>query len=354
MRNQLTNDQLAALHYVRPDPLEPLPDTLVITEREHLFKSFVDRYQSSSMILKEKLLREVFYYFQDAMTMIYALENSSIIKLLLQESKSSSENLALLVIQSCELICRDRRGRVTFIQSDGHKVLKELFYISNESIRMHVYLCIEKLAADNELISVLYNTEFFTIVWQRLTKEPSDILLQILNRILGLFLLVDNITSKALEAKVEEVLEANTHKTDKEVIRLSVKNLLYITYQTQGKLRIVEKDIHVKVAKIYLASEVDNLTFIAFFGSIAQITAAKKAFIDMGLVDAALNFLSDDTNGDLVLNSVLLLTSLAEYGNLRQQLKMSLKTIERLRLHKDADLIAEYVEDLIQTINWTP
>lgn len=354
MRAQLTNDQLAAFHYIRPDALGPAPDTIVVTEREHLFKSFVNRYKDSSTVLKEKLLKEVLYYFQDAMTMIYALENSEILTLLLNESLSTDSNLALLAIQSCEYICRERRGRVCFMNSKGTSVLKGLFYKGHNDIRKYVYLCVEKLVEDSSIIPSLLDDDFFTLVWQRLKQELQVDHLYTLNKILGLFLLMDSITVQALDNNVEDIIKEQCNVPDTRVIASAVNNLLYITYHTQGKLRIVNKKIHISIVERYFSSEPDHVTFMAFFGSVAQITEAKKDFIGLGLVDEALRFVRDDATSELVLNCLLLLTSLAEYGNQRLQLKSQLKTIEKLYERDDSDLLREYIDDLIQAINWTP
>ena len=354
MTNQLTSDQLASFHCSRPEPLEPPTDTLVIAEREHVYGSFVARYKDASVLLKQKILREVFYDFADAMTMLYAVENSEILRLLLQEARSALGDLAYLAIQSCDRVCRERRGRVRFIELEGLDVLKQLFYKEHGDIRVMVYHCLEELALDEAILPVLYDAGFFTLVCRRLAEEPFDAHLQSLNRTLGSFLLMNGVTARALEHQVEDSLVANCQKASRQVASLSTKNLLYITYTTQGKLAIVEKSIHRTLAQLYKLAEVDKVVFMEFFGSVAQITGAKKDLVELGFVDEALKFIDTKGPADLVLASLLLLTSLSEYGNQRHLLKQHLETIEVLRYHEDYELLGDYVEDLIQTINWAP
>lgn len=355
MSQGLKNEQIANLHHIRPCPLTPNSDILIIPEREQLFSLFCENYVKGSKTLKMKLLQETIYYFKDSMNIVYALNNSDVITMLLKEACSDDLDISTLSIQCCEHIAREHRGKLDIIKKDGIEAFIKLTTHKDATMRLRTYTCLLSLSEDEDCLDELDKRQVFSLVLKKLLNETEFPHLIVINKILGNFLLKPEVTTRFLENKAEDTLINNCFKDCMDLTSISIKNLLYVSYITQGKLRLMKKDIHKTVLKVYNQCDKDHYLFISLFASLAQLTKVKQYYVSEGLSDRCVRLIENNkSDTEIVLNCLLLLTSLAEFKGQREYLKKHENLITSLYSIDNEGILKEYIEDLIETINWKP
>ena len=388
----MRNDVIANYHRIRQDILPPEKNTLIFSERERLFTNFTKTYPKSDIILKKKILKELKYFFRDRKTLIYALNNSRILHLLLSEILNKNEKITILSIKSLEMATREKLGKKLLIKNNGISSLIILNEKKNKKIIYELLRIFYNLSKEEDLIKILLENKIFELIIKNLQNETKNSFLVLLNKILTNFLRYKGITEIALDYNLENILIENCFNTSFGVLNQSVYNLLLISYNDKGKKIITDKFIYKKIWDLFVKFFEDKENFISckkdcfsdfslngsfceffdeeenlgfkdnfffnLFSSTSQIVEAKifyqKKKAHKFIFKYIKNITIKNINNDVLLSCILFLTNLAENHIVRKDLLNELEFFKNLKktfLETDLEI---FISDLIEVIEWKP
>ncbi len=389
----MSNDVIANYHSIKQDIIPPEKNTIIFSERERLFSNLVQTYSESEKILKKKILIELKYFFRDRKTLVYALENSRVLYLLLAEIESENdEEILILAIRALEVATRERLCKKLFIKNDGLISLKNLNEkSSHQSVLWELFRIIFNLSKEEDLLKILVEQQIFEILLKNLQIQKKNSFLVILNKIVANFLYFQNVTELALEYNLEDILIANCYYTSFGVINQSVFNLLLISYNDEGKKIITNKNIYQKLWKLftefYHKSQMEkdaflnidkfkdfslngsfcevydpeenegivDTVFLNLFSSIAQNIEAKNFFQSENAHKFVFDYIGRFyENEEILLSCILFLTNLAENHIVRKDLLKDLDYFKKMLKRFSNTQLGIFIQDLIDVIDWKP
>ena len=251
MESYMRNDIIANYHRIREDILPAKKNTLIFSERERLFQNFTETYPKSDPILKKKILKELKFYFRDRKTLIYALNNSRILHLLLTEILSSNEQIKILSLKTLEIATRENLTKTLLIKNGGLPSLKTLNTSKNPKITHELLRILLNLSKTQKLIPILLEKKFFKLLTKNLQRESKNSFLITLNKILTNFLKFPKITKIALDFNIEDILLRNCYDSSFGVFNQSVYNLLLVSYDSEGRRVVCEKFVYQKIFRLF-------------------------------------------------------------------------------------------------------
>ena len=360
MELSVRSDQLMSMHRVMHDVPKEDPTAVKLAYRTRRFARLCSELSLSSTTteLKAKIINEVDEYFCEPLELIYAAENSNILNLLTKQIRQDPQLLRVLSSNALLKAFGERSTRKKLIELDAVPIC---FYLINDpepKLRLNIHSMILIASQDSKDTIYICNKERLEKIMEQIKLEytsRNDQHLFVLLKTLKQTLITPGVSEILLEINLLNLLFEMLYKLKPLQFQTVLDILAEFTYPSANRTASVQFGLYKEAtALIALCQKNEELLtpLLALLSNMSKIVVAKQHFVNAQLIPQVLKALHNFESEYLWLPAIMLLSSLAEDGNAKVQLKPHTKFFESLA-DKAPDL-KENIDFLIKVLYWTP
>lgn len=360
MENKLKNDQIISLHHIKHNPLKADPNAIIICYNTRRFTSFNDQFSTKDDGIKTKILQELNHLFYSPLEIQYALQTSQILNTIFNYLVDENKNIKIRILASIviEQVTSEKIGQDTVIKNNKFLNLLTLLESSNVEIKINAFKSINNFSFWKSHKTLLLKNAVLNTIFENLIEKNSDKIVQQACLILKNLLEEGGVAQTCLSFNCAEKLIVIANQYSSEIIVNALDCLIIFSQCQKTKIYMVDADIHEELASIFFAHKSDFEIIERIFlvmTNLAQIVKAKKYFVDSGFVSIVLGYLQQyDPKANVILNSILFLTTLAEHQIARSELRKEIDKIQPFCSELFFPDACEYAVVLIEVISWNP
>ena len=267
----------------------------------------------------------------------------------------SDDTIRELSSHAVLLTAQTELGRVTIVANDLVKIVAELFDDSVTQIRDNAYSCLINLAEFTYGIKSVIDKDILPVLVDKLVAESEENILILILRLLNICLEGELATGLCLNTHILQRLNGHLKSTNHEIRRLAAESLGSISYDEVGKLATLEAESITPLCEM-LTDPIPTVRVSAVrtLCSLAQLKDGKVQIYDLDKLNTIIMLLYD-IEEQTRLNTIQLISMVAEYPPAREKFKQALEKLQQMtKLANVSPLIAQHAEVAIQVITWVP
>lgn len=355
MEWHLSHDRRQAAHRDRYEPPEHPPNTLLLAYEDRRYEKMARELKDSENELKLKILHELNEDYKQANKIVLSVMTSDIMKVLVHHLKDQDDQIREFASRALVQICKVVKTREIFMINDYAHNIRDIISDPVDQIRRNAYNAMLNLTfiPEGSLLQIDMNMQKI-LVDKLVDEEVEDILCQI-HELIKRQLYEAGGTEKALETQaISRICDFLTSQ-NVQLRNYAITNLYCISFNEDGKNKELKEGCVQKLAELLRDGELQIRTStVLALNSQAQLNDGKHQLIDNGYMEIVQQLMRDETELEIQLNLVQLITSLAEAPKGRIKGFEILDRLEELKNGENKATIGKYAQDAIDVITWKP
>lgn len=360
MEGKLQNDQIINLHHIRHQPLPINPKSLVVCHPNRKYASFRQQFAEKDDAIKLKVLKELNHLFFAPNEICYSLISSGLLDTLLDylvdpDSNPVNRKLASVVV---EQVTTEKVGQDHIIAKGRLPQLMQLLGCNVIEIKRSVFKSIRNFAAVKSHRTLLLKLGVLVVLFENLIPSYDGSVVGTACLIFRSLLEENGIPITCMSYSAHELLMAVAETYPVDIEWNALDCLVLMSQCSRSKADMVRAGVHVRMANLFLVHRHEPETVQRLFlilTNLGQIVEAKNYLVEADFVNIVLGFLNQyEPNPDLFLNTILLLTTLAEHQAGRQELRHHVDKIQPFCSELFYPETWEYAVALVEVVQWDP
>jgi hypothetical protein len=360
MEGKLQNDQIINLHHIRSQPLPIDSKALVVCHPNRKYASFDLQFTKKDDAIKLKVLKELNHLFYAPNEICYALISSSLLDTLLDylvdpQSDPVNRKLASVVV---EQITTEKVGQERLAAKGRLPHLMNLLGCEVIQIKRSVFKAIHNFSVIKSNRAQLLKLGVLVILFQNLVPGYDFSVVETACLIFRNLLEENGIPITCLSYSAHELLMTVAETYPMEIEWNALDCLILMSQCSRSKVDMVKASVHVRMANLFLVHRHEPETVQRLFlilTNLGQNVEAKNYLVEADFVPIVLGFLNQyEPNPDLFLNTILLLTTLAEHQEGRKELRNHVDKIQPFGSELFYPDTWEFAVALMEVVMWDP
>ncbi|CAD8075607.1 unnamed protein product [Paramecium primaurelia] len=354
MEFKLRNEQMIAYHRNRED-YEPQPeDCLQFAYGDRRYVKMTNQIFASEDVLKLKNLEEINEDFHRGDFITLALLSSDILDVLMSHLSNSHEQIRELSSSAIVLISSIKFGRDKIMEKCYVPTIMKLLNDQIVNIRKNGYSSLLNMTEFQQGVDHVYSQGILVPLVNKLVEESVEDLLILDLQLLEKILYCGDAQVEILKTQAIKRLTQLLKRTNFKLRSLACKNLACISYDSSGKLDVINQGCVLELCSRLLDDHNEVITNATMaLASLAQHNECKFQMMDNNKLDIVIKLL-DHNDHQIKLNSVQLVTSLAEHPKGRKECYKCLPTLQNFSTDTQYEYIRPYAIQAIEVIKWEP
>jgi hypothetical protein len=346
-------------HQVRADVPAITPNTIVHAYSTRKYQNLIEQFAVANDDLRVKILKELAFTFKSPIEVIYALIHSNILALLFNFTDDKfSEAIRILCLEVLSLVCEEKAGRDAVF---NNKIMGQVISLTSDrviQIRRSSLEILLSFVKEPLYRASLLELKILGLVFEHMRKEEDEAILVLLSKIHSNLLYEDGVADQSLDMDSISLLLKVVQGVSPRIVLPAIECLISMSYAERSLNALVKANVHKTMLSYFRRTSSDlDIVKMCFllFTSLSMVIEAKQFYIDNCLIMVAFEFLrQSEPDKEVLLNTILLLTSLAEHPMGRTELKLYADKLTPFCSELLYPDLWVYTNDLMSEITWRP
>ena len=358
MENGLKFDHIISLHHIKQYPDKIDPKSLITCYSTRRYKSFEAQFSTKDDKLKLKVLNELISLFYSPLEITYALLSSELLETLCICLETQKNDLKIREAASkvVEQICTEKSGQEFLLKSERLYLIIWLLNSQEQEIKINAFKTVCHFSEHKGYRQLFLKSGILMTIFENMRNKNSEIIVH--QSCLILKNLLDeggvSVTCMLFEGANKLILVASAYRI--EIVWAALDCLVLMSQCNRSKVDMIRNKVHEEASGMFFKSKFEKETVQRLFlllTNLGQIVSAKNYLVENGFVKILLEFLHQfEPNKDLFLNTILLLTVLAEHVDGRRELIVHTEKIKPFCSELFYPDSFVYAEGLLEVIYW--
>lgn len=361
MASRTTQNSLSIIsqHQVRQDVPPSNHKVVMHSYSSRKYQNLIEQFASATTELRIKILRELILFLNSPNEIIYSLLHSSILALLFNNlDPAINEEIRVLSSDCLNLICFEKAGRDAVYNNGMIQTVLDLAFDGCLRIRLNILEIILNYVKEPHYRLELIKLKILNSVFKGLESETDEKSLVLLTQIFSNLLSELSIADQSLELNSIKLIMKVIQVVSPQKTLAAIECLTFMSYSEKALDQLITTKTYKTMLQFFKANDQQwclvKMLFL-LFTSLSIKTEAKQFFVEQSMIQYVFNYLKQsEPDKELILNSILFLTSMAEHPDGRLELSGTIEQLKPFCSELFYSEICVYAKDLIEEIQWKP